>query len=159
MGRSLPAIGPVTVRERRFQRAAWTYLAYGIVYWFTALYLQLTVFPVRGAPLLWFGAGALIAVAVPWLLYRPRRWFERWVLSRRDLTRILAVLVVIRAVYVARLALVGAESMRMPGFGGGVPPSAAGAWLMALVAAVTAAMLARAAWMCEPSDASSRGER
>ncbi len=142
MGRSLPAVGPVTAGESRFRQAAWTYLGYGIVYWFTALYLQLAVFPVRSAPLFWFGAGGLLAVGVPWLLYRPRRWFERWVLSRR-----------------ARLALVGAESMRMPGFGGGVPPSPAGAWPMALVAAVTAAMLARAAWQGEPSAAAVRGER
>ena len=159
MGRSLPAVEPVTAGESRFRQAAWTYLGYGIVYWFTALYLQLAVFPVRSAPLFWFGAGALLAVGVPWLLYRPRRWFERWVLSRRDFTRILAVLVAIRAVYVARLALVGAESMRMPGFGGGVPPSPAGAWPVALVAAVTAAMLARAGWQGEPSDVSLRGER
>jgi hypothetical protein len=149
----------VTPVERRFRQAAWTYLGYGIVYWLTALYLQLAVFPVRGRPLFWFGAGALIAVGVPPLLYRPRRWFERRVLSRRDFTRILAVLVAIRAVYVARVALVGAESMRMPTFGGGVPPSPVGAWVMALIAAVTAVMLARAAWTREPSDVASRGER
>ena len=159
MGRSLPAVLPVTAIERRFRQAAWTYLGYGIVYWLTALYLQLAVFPVRGRPLVWFGVGALIAVGVPLLLYRRRRWFERWVLSRRDCTRILAVLVAIRALYVARLALVGAESTRMPAFGGGVPPSPLGAWLMALVAALTATMLARAAWQGEPSDVSSRGER
>ncbi len=132
--------------EARFRQAAWTYLGYGIVYWVTALYLQLTVFPVRGPRVFWFGAGALIAVGVPWLLFRPRQWFERWVLSRRDLTRILALLVALRALFVARLALTGAESMRMPGFGGGVPPNAGGAWLMAAIAAVTAVMLARAAW-------------
>lgn len=137
--------------ERRYEQAAWTYLGYGVVYWFTALYLQLTVFPVRGPLLVWFGAGALIAVGVPWLLYRPRRWFERWVLSRRDFARVLAVLVAIRAVYVARLAFGGAPSMRMPSFGGGVPPNAAGAWVMALVALVTAVMLARAAWQTEES--------
>ena len=137
--------------ERRYEQAAWTYLGYGVVYWFTALYLQLTVFPVRGPLLVWFGAGALIAVGVPWLLYRPRRWFERWVLSRRDFARVLAVLVAIRAVYVARLALGGAPSMRMPSVGGGVPPNAAGAWVMALVALVTAVMLARAAWQTEES--------
>ena len=159
MGRSLPAVLPVTAIERRFRQAAWTYLGYGIVYWLTALYLELAVFPVRGRPLVWFGVGALIAVGVPPLLYRRRRWFERWVLSRRDCTRILAVLVAIRALYVARLALVGAESTRMPAFGGGVPPSPLGAWLMALVAALTATMLARAAWQGEPSDVSSRGER
>jgi hypothetical protein len=149
VGRSLPAVGPVTAGEARFRQAAWTYFGYGIVYWFTALYLQLTVFPVRGRPLFWFGAGALIAAGIPWLLFREHRWFERWVLSRRDLTRILAVLVAIRAGFVAHLALVGAESMRMPAFGGGVPPSPAGAWLMALVALVTTLMLARAGWSSE----------
>ncbi len=144
---------------QRFRHAAWTYLAYGVVYWVTALYLQLTVFPVRGSLLFWFGVGALIAVGVPWLLWAPRGWFERWVLARRDFARILAVLVALRAVFVARLALSGPESMRMPGFGGGVPPSAAGAWLMAAIAALTAIMLARAAWQCEPSSAALRGER
>src|SRR5438034_836731 len=137
MGRSLPAVLPVTAIERRFRQAAWTYLGYGIVYWLTALYLQLAVFPVRGRPLVWFGVGALIAVGVPPLLYRRRRWFERWVLSRRDCTRILAVLVAIRALYVARLALVGAESTRMPAFGGGVPPSALGAWRRAASASAS----------------------
>src|SRR5207247_2033719 len=92
------------------------------------------------------------------MVVRAVEWFERWVLSRRDCTRILAVLVAIRALYVARLALVGAESTRMPAFGGGVPPSPLGTWLMALVAALTATMLARAAWQGEPSDVSSRGE-
>ena len=159
MGRSVSAVAPVTAVEERFRQAAWTYLGYGIVYWCTALYLQLTVFPVRGRPLFWFVAGALITVGVPPLLYRPRRWFERWALSRRDLTRILAVLVALRAVYIARLALLGPGSMRMPALGGGVPPSPAGAWLMALVAAVTAAMLARAAWSGEPSAAAALGER
>ncbi len=136
----------MTARDDRYRQAAFTYLAYGVVYWVTALYLQLRVFPVRSELLVWFVVGALIAVGVPWLLIRPRPGFERWILSRRDLTRILAVLVALRALFVARLALLGPESMRMPSFGGGVPPSATGAWLMALVAAATAAMLARAAW-------------
>src|SRR2546427_9039044 len=114
VGRPVPAVAPVTTVERRFRQAAWTYLGYGIVYWVTALYLQLAVFPVRDRPLFWFGVGALIAVGVPPLLYRPRRWFERWVLSRRDLARILAVLVAVRARFVARLPLVGAEAMRLP---------------------------------------------
>ena len=34
----------------------------------------------------------------------------------------------------------------MPNFGSGVLPSAAGAWLMATIAAVTAVMLGREAW-------------
>src|SRR5205814_81793 len=91
-------------------------------------------------------ARAPIAIGCPWVLAAPRAWFERWVLSRRDFARILAVLVALRAVLVARIALTGAESMRMPSFGGGVPTSGAGAWLMAAIAAATAVMLARAAW-------------
>jgi hypothetical protein len=146
VGRPLPAVGAVSAGERKFRQAAWTYLAYGVVYWVTALYLQLTVLPVRGPLLVWFGAGALIAIGCPWVLAAPRVWFERWVLSRRDFARILAVLVALRAVLVARIALTGGESMRMPSFGGGVPTSGAGAWLMAAIAAATAVMLARAAW-------------
>ncbi|OGK96014.1 MAG: hypothetical protein A3D33_07865 [Candidatus Rokubacteria bacterium RIFCSPHIGHO2_02_FULL_73_26] len=150
MGRPLPGDRAVSGHAVRFRQAAWAYLAYGVIYWLTALWLQLTVFPVRGRLLVWFGLGALIAVGVPWLLVRPRPWFERWILSRRDVTRILAALVALRAVYVARLAVSGAESLRMPGLGGGVPPSTAGAVLMALVAAATAVMLIRAGWQREP---------
>jgi hypothetical protein len=139
----------LTSRDAKFKQAAGTYLVYGVIYWVTALYLQLTVFPARGPLLLWFGLGALLAVGVPWLLWSRRPWFERWALSRRDLTRILAVLVALRALAVARIALGGAESMRMPTMGGGVPMNPAGAWVMALVALVTAAMLARAAWATE----------
>ncbi len=134
------------MHDRRFRQAAGTYAVYGVIYWVTALYLQLTVFPARGPLVLWFGLGALLAVGVPWLLWTRRAWFERWILSRRDLTRILAVLVALRALAVARLALGGAGSMRMPSMGGGVPPNAVGAWVMALVALATAVMLARAAW-------------
>ncbi len=145
--------------DARFRQAAWTYLVYGAIYWVTALYLQLHVFEVRGPLLVWFGIGALIALGVPWLLVRRRRWFERWILTRRDFARILTVLVAVRAVAVAWLALWGPGGMRMPSLGGGVPTNETGAWMMAFVAAATAMMLARAGWQCEPSDAAARGER
>jgi hypothetical protein len=135
--------------DARFRQAAWTYLVYGAIYWVTALYMQLRVFEVRGPLLVWFGIGALIALGVPWLLIRRRRWFERWILTRRDFARILAVLVAVRAFAVAWLALRGPGGMRMPNLGGGVPTNALGAWMMALVAAATAVMLARASWQRE----------
>ncbi len=97
----------------------------------------------------WFALGALIAVGFPWLLVRRRPWFERWVLSRRDFARLLAVLVFARAAAVAWLALNRPESIRMPRLGSGVPTSPAGAWAMALVALVTGVMLARAGWAPE----------
>lgn len=133
----------------KFKRAAWTYLVYGVIYWLTALYLQLTVFPARGPFTVWFGLGALLAMGVPWLLFERRPWFERWVVSRRDLARILAALVALRAVTVARIAVREPEAIRMPSMGGGVPPNRAGAWMMAIVAVITAIMLARAAWADE----------
>ena len=145
--------------EARFRQAAWTYLVYGAIYWVTALYLQLRVFEVRGPLLVWFGIGAVIALGVPWLLMRRRRWFERWILSRRDFARILTVLVAVRALAVAWLALRGPGAMRMPSLGGGVPTSAWGAWVMAIVAAATAVMLARAGWQCEVSPVEGRAER
>jgi hypothetical protein len=135
--------------ERKFRQAAGTYLAYGIVYWVVALYLQLRVFTVRGPLLVWFALGAAIALGVPWLLMRRRRWFERWILARRDFARIVAALVALRAIAVASIALHGPARMRMPSLGSGVPATEAGAWLMALVAAVTCLMLARAAWQRE----------
>ena len=160
MGRPLQAVRSVSDRvEARFRQAAWTYLVYGAIYWVTALYLQVRVFEVRGPLLVWFGIGALIALGVPWLLIRRRRWFERWILSRRDFARILTILVAVRAIAVAWLALRGPGGIRMPSLGGGVPTSAWGAWVMAIVAAITAVMLARASWQCELSRAERRGER
>lgn len=138
----------MTTPDLKFRQAAWTYFVYGAIYWVTALYLQLSVFEVRGS-WLWFVVGAIIAVGIPWLLVRRRPRFERWILSRRDFARILTVLVLIRAVSVGWIALRGPEAMRMPSMGGSVPTTQAGAWLMALVALATAIMLARAAWAPE----------
>jgi hypothetical protein len=143
-----PGAGTVPAGDR-YRQAAWTYFGYGLVYLAVAAYLQLAVFTVRGPLLLWFGAGAVLTVGVPWLLARPRPWFERWVLSRRDLVRLLALLVFVRTIAIVRIAVQGADPTRMPGFGAGVPTSTAGAWLMALIALATAVMLARAAWSRE----------
>jgi hypothetical protein len=135
--------------DARFRQAAWTYFGYGLVYLAVAVYLQLAVFGVAPRLLVWFVFGAVITVGVPWLLARRRAGFERWVLSRRDFARLLAVLVAVRAIVVALVAVHGPSPGRMPAFGGGVPTTAAGAWLMAAVAAVTAVMLVRAAWSRE----------
>ena len=129
-----------------YRQAAWTYFGYGLVYLAVAVYLQLEVFAVRGPALLWFGVGAVLTVGIPWVLFRPRSWFERWVLSRRDFARIIAALVFVRTLALVRIALEGPHPGRMPSFGSGAPTSRAGAWAMAVVALVTAVMLARAAW-------------
>lgn len=142
---------PPRTADDLYRRAAVVYLAYGIVYWVVALWLELRVFAAAPRLLGWFVVGAAIAVGVPWLLWRRRPWFERWVLSRRDFARIMALLVLVRVLTIARLAAEGPEALRMPRFGGGVPPTRATAWLMALVAAVAAVALARAAWARQES--------
>jgi hypothetical protein len=135
--------------DDRFRRAAVTYFVYGVVYWVVALYLQLRVFAVAPRLMIWFVAGAAIAVGVPWLLWRRRPWFERWILSRRDFARLVTALVTVRVLTICWLAWQGPEALRMPRFGGGIPPSRAAALLMALVAAIAAVALARAAWQRE----------
>lgn len=132
--------------DAKFRQAAWAYFGYGIVYLVVAVYLQLAVFGVAGRLLVWFLIGAALTVGVPWLLASRRAWFESWLLSRRDFARLLTALVAIRAITVLSIALRGPGLTRMPSFGAGVPTTRTGAWIMALVAAVTAVMLARAAW-------------
>jgi hypothetical protein len=138
-------------RDARFRRAAWTYLAYGVVYWLGGLVLARSGLGPRGMErggLAWFVVGALFIVVFPWVLAREREWVDRWVLSRRDIARILTVLVALRAVEVARVAW-APRTGTVPVLGLAVPMSA-GAWAFVLVTALTAVMLARAAWAREP---------
>jgi hypothetical protein len=137
----------VITGEARFRHAATAYLVYGVVYWLGGLVLAAAGRGPRGMErgrLAWFVAGALFVVAFPWLLRRERAWFARWVLSRRDFARILALLVALRAVEVARLAA-AAGAQTVPVLGLDVPYGPA-AWLFCLLTAGTALVLARAAW-------------
>jgi hypothetical protein len=141
----LPA-GPEVV-EARFRRAAGVYMAYGIVYWLGGLALAAAGQGPRGMErgrAAWFVVGALFVIVFPWLLRRERAWFDRWFLSRRDFARTLTLLVALRALEVARIARAPrAETIDVLG----VPVSTrAGAWAFVVVTAVTAGVLARAAW-------------
>ena len=138
-------------RDARFRQAAWTYLGYGVVYWLGGLVLAQSGLGPRGMErggLAWFVVGALFIVVFPWVLAREREWVDRWVLSRRDFARILTVLVALRAVEVARVAR-APRSETVPVLGLAVPMSV-GAWAFVFVTALTAVMLARAAWAREP---------
>jgi hypothetical protein len=136
-----------------FRAAALAYLAYGIVYWIGGAYLAFHGIGVRGGGMivwrgvLWIVVGLVLVVLVPYLLRRRRRWFERWILSRRDFARIVAVLMAARALEVGRIAI------RPAGAGGAVPAPWGGEISFQLGAAVffivTVAALvfvARAAW-------------
>jgi hypothetical protein len=136
--------------EACYRQAAATYAVYGVIYWVGGLALAAAGRGPRGLTgggVGWFVGGALFVVGIPWLLARERAWVDRWILSRRDLARLLAVLVAVRAVEVARLA----RAPRAPGTETvpvlGLPvPIGLGAGAFCLVTAGTAVMLARAAW-------------
>src|SRR5919204_3895479 len=85
----------------RFRDAARAYLVYGLTYWIGGVYLALHGVGVRGsaasAGLFWIAVGAVLVGLVPYLLGRPRAWFERWIVSRRDFARIVVVLMALRA--------------------------------------------------------------
>ncbi len=138
-------------REARYRQAAWTYVAYGVVYWLGGLVLASGGLGPRGMErggTAWFVVGALFVVVFPWLLVRERGWFDRWVLSRRDFARVLTLLVALRAIEVARIArMPRAETVSVLGLDVSLR---AGAWAFCLLTVVTAVMLARAAWSREP---------
>jgi len=137
--------------DTRFRQAAWTYVAYGVIYWVGGLVLMSAGLGPGGMTrggAAWFVVGALFVVVFPWLLVRERGWFHRWVLSRRDFARILTLLVAIRAVEVARIAW--SPSSDLVSVGGFAVPTRAGAAAFFLVTVLTAVVLARAAWSREP---------
>lgn len=137
-------------RDALYRQAAWTYVAYGVVYWLGGLALAQSGLGPRGMErggAAWFVVGALFVIVLPWLLVKERGWFARWGLSRRDFTRILTLLVAVRAVEVARIArMPRAETVSALGL---AVPMRAGAWAFCLLTIFTTVMLARAAWSRE----------
>jgi hypothetical protein len=140
----------MATRELCYRQAAWTYFAYGVVYWLGGFALAQSGLGPRGMErggAAWFVVGLLFILIVPWLLVRERGWFERWIVSRRDFARILTLLVALRALEVARIARVPrAETVSVLGLDVSMR---AGAWAFCLLTIVMAAMLARAAWSRE----------
>jgi hypothetical protein len=135
----------MTARDAKFKQAAWAYLIYGVIYWFGGLYLQMRGLGPGRYVAFWFVIGAVIVLLFPYLLSQDVRWFDRWVLSRRDFARILTALVIFRAFEVGRIAFKGGPTS-MPAVGGGTFPGQIGAWAFFLITVGMAIMLARAAW-------------
>ena len=133
----------------RYRDAARAYLAYGIVYWIGGAWLVLQGIGVRGtmaAPgVTWIVLGLVFVVAIPYLLRRPRPWFERWVLSRRDFARVLTVLMAVRAWHVLRVVL-RPETATVAAPWGGEVTFRAGAAVFFLVTVVALLFVAVAAW-------------
>ena len=96
----------------------------------------------------WIVLGLVLVIVIPYLLRRPRAWFERWVLSRRDFARILTVLMVVRAWYVLRVAL-RPETASVAAPWGGEITFRAGAGVFFLVTVVAMLFVAVAAWSAD----------
>jgi hypothetical protein len=130
-----------------FRLAARAYFVYGVVYWLGGAYLVWHGVGVRGSAsaVAWIVTGAVFVVLIPFLLRRPRAWFERWVLSRRDFARILTLFMAFRAYKVAEVAL-RSEGAAVPAPWGGVVTFQAGAVVFFLVTVAALVCVALAAW-------------
>ena len=137
--------------DDRFRSAARAYFAYGVVYWLGGVWLAMHGVGVRGGGsvawrgVAWIVVGLVFVVLVPYLLRRRRYPFERWVLSRRDFARVISVLMAVRAVEVARVALRPDGPMVSAPWGGQVSFQAA-AIVFFVVTVAALVFVARAAW-------------
>ena len=134
----------------RFVDAARVYRVYGIVYWIGGAYLAWHGVGVRGssamqAGVVWIVLGLALVIVIPYLLARPRAWFERWILSRRDFARILSLLMAFRAWEVLKRAL-RPESATLAAPWSGVISFRAGAWVFFVVTVAAIVFVARAGW-------------
>jgi hypothetical protein len=139
----------VSLAEDRFRTAARGYLVYGLVYWVGGTWLWLHDVG-RGSvfSLVWIALGAALVVLVPYLLRQRRRWFERWILGRRDFARLLAVFMVFRVLAVLRVVLRPDSAVVAAPWGGVVTYQTGGAVFL-VVTVIALVLVARAAWARE----------
>jgi hypothetical protein len=140
----------------RFRDAARAYLVYGIVYWVGGVWLAFQGVGVRGElagrGMMWIVLGLVFVVGIPYLLRRPRPWFERWILGRRDFARILTLFMVVRAWAVLRVVL-RPETATVAAPWGGEITFRAGAAVFFIVTIVAALFVAVAAWSTDQKPA------
>jgi len=126
---------------RKYTQAAIGYLVYGVIYLAGAIYLGRIG---RGpdATVWWYVIGAAIALGFPYLIWKRFKW----------MTRILAVLVLVRVVGLIRVA-VRAVAAPVPLPWGGEIATSHGAIVFMLIAVTTGVLLARAGWQRVPAAA------
>ena len=126
------------LRARKYNQAAVGYLVYGITYLVGAIYLARIGKGPDGTAW-WYLIGAAMAFGFPYLIWKRFKW----------VTRILAVLVLVRVIGLVRIALrAGTEPVPLP-WGGEITTSQ-GAILFMLIAVTTCILLARAAAQPSP---------
>jgi hypothetical protein len=140
----------------RFRAAARAYLVYGIVYYVGGLYLVWHGVGVAGsmegrrinALAFWAIAGLVPMLLIPYLITRPRAWFERWILCRRDFARVVAVLLAFRAFKVGQV-IVHPHGGSVPTPWGGSITFQVGAAVFTVITVVALVLVAWAAWSPE----------
>jgi hypothetical protein len=139
--------------DARFRTAARGYFAYGLVYYVGGLYLLWHGVGVMGAMegrrggtlAFWAAAGLVPLLLVPYLLRERRWWFERWVFSRRDFARGVALFLAFRAWKVAQVVQHDhGGSVAAPW--GGVVTFRVGAAIFLVITIGALASVVRAAW-------------
>jgi hypothetical protein len=129
------------LRARKYRQAAIGYLVYGVIYLFGAIYLG-RVGKGPDGTVWWYLIGAAMAFGFPYLIWKRFKW----------VTRILAVLVLVRVIGLVRIALrAGMEPVPLPG--GGEIATSHGVIVFMLIAVMTCILLARAGWQRSPAAA------
>jgi hypothetical protein len=132
--------------DERFRVAARAYFVYGVVYLVGGVWLWLHDVG-RGFSGSWLFilGGAILVVLIPFLLRRPRPWFERWILSRRDFARLVVLSMVLRVIAVARVVVHSETATVVAPWGGPISYRLGGA-IFLIVTVVALVLIARAAW-------------
>ena len=146
----------MTELERRFRVAARAYLVYGIVYYVGGLYLLWPGVGVMGSLAerrlgtlgFWALAGLVPLLVIPYLIHARRGWFERWVLSRRDFARLVALFLAFRAYKIGQVVTYP-HGASVPAPWGGSLSFRVGAAVFLVVTVGALAAVARAAWARE----------
>ena len=126
---------------RKYHQAAIGYLVYGVIYLAGAIYLG-RIGQGPGGTVWWYVIGAAMAFGFPYLIWKQFTW----------VTRILAVLVLVRVVGLVRIAVrAGTEPVPVP-WGGEITMSH-GAIVFMLIAIATCILLVRAGWQRSPAAA------
>ena len=129
------------LEARKYHQAATAYLVYGVIYLAGAIYLGRIGRGPEGT-VWWYVIGAAMAFGFPYLVWRRLKW----------MTRILAVLVLVRVVGLGRIA-VRAETGAVPLPWGGEIATSYGAIVFMAIAITTCILLARAGWQRTPAGA------
>lgn len=127
------------LQARKYHQAAIGYLAYGVIYLAGAIYLG-RIGKGPDAPLWWYLIGAAMAFGFPYLIWKRFKW----------VTRILAVLVLVRVIGLLRIA-VRADTEPVPLPWGGEVAMSHGAIVFMLIAVLACMLLARAGWQPRPA--------